>query len=1055
MGTFLKDIQSRLRFHRLLSCAFSLFMLGILFSPGDVYSQTSAIPFGGIKADFGIDLDIHANRLQDLNGTAAGTDDWFAVSAYPGAGVGVIDTTGAYALFQFYNNAANINKPFSRRMRYKFYARVNEKRQIDGLFLRDNFGGTNSAGNFPDSTVYVIASKNGAAPSLWRPGVGNVGGKNDILDIYGHLRRKGPGTYDSLFLFTGVSLNTTSGARYVDFEFFQSPVTYSKTPAPYFTDGGAQEEGHTAFLFSSTGKFTRAGDLIFAVELGSAGVQTFDVRIWMSRALYNSYRTNPPADRSVDFGPGFDGASQNSLYGYAQIRPRGGAQFNAAGILDSYSTAAPPWGATFNGVNSTEYSSQQFAEIALNLTQLGIDPLAINPSADPCTRAFFKYMVKTRASNAFTAQLQDFTAPADFGGPPNVTTTATLSTPVLTCANPTSVLSAVVVPAIEDYYYKWTFPDGTTQIGLNQKTLSVSVPGTYQVDVLPVEGCSSISSFSLVVAQDISTPAAPTGATGAEYCVGSSIPALSVTDPGSGLVVRWYNVATGGTVLGTGASFIPSTPGTYYAEIYKTSNGCVSTRVPVLLTVNSLPLGNVSTVVPCQGLTNGSASIIAAGGTPTYTYIWSTGATTSTASNLGSGNYTVTVTDSKGCTLSAPAVVGAAVPISGTLSSSSVLCNGQSNGQLLLSASGGNSPLSYNWGGGITTLSNPNLAAGTYTVTITDNIGCTKTISGLVAEPAALTISATLDQVPCNGASSGNININPTGGTTPYTYSWSTSDVTQDLFGVSAGSYSVTVSDVNNCTATYTAVITEPSELTVSANPSPVACKGLSTGAIALSPSGGTTPYTYVWSDGRTTEDRTGLQAGSYTVTVTDANQCTVTTTSVVTEPASALSSSVTSTNVNCHLSADGTINLTSSGGIPGYTYLWTNGSTTEDLISLVPDNYVVTITDANGCTTIQSAAISQPLPLVLNTVVTPATCPDDLDGTIDLTVSGGTLPYNYQWTWNAGTNTSVNEDLTGVAPDLTYQVLVTDANGCTAVTSVTVPHTSEFPVTPVSIEND
>jgi hypothetical protein len=158
---------------------------------------------------------------------------------------------------------------------------------------------------------------------------------------------------------------------------------------------------------------------------------------------------------------------------------------------------------------------------------------------------------------------------------------------------------------------------------------------------------------------------------------------------------------------------------------------------------------------------------------------------------------------------------------------------------------------------------------------------------------------------------------------------------------------------------------------------------------------------------------------------------------------------------VNCHLSADGTINLTSSGGIPGYTYLWTNGSTTEDLISLVPDNYVVTITDANGCTTIQSAAISQPLPLVLNTVVTPATCPDDLDGTIDLTVSGGTLPYNYQWTWNAGTNTSVNEDLTGVAPDLTYQVLVTDANGCTAVTSVTVPHTSEFPVTPVSIEND
>ena len=1015
----------------------------------------STIPFGGIKADFGIDLDVHANRLQDYNGTAPGTDDWFSVAAHPGTGVGVIDTTGAYSLFQFYNNAANINQPFSRRMRYKFYARVNEKRQIDGLFLRDNFGGTNSAGNFPDSTVYVIASKNGAAPSLWRPGVGNVGGKNDILDIYGHLRRKGPGIYDSLYLFTGVSLNTTSGARYVDFEFFQSPVTYSKTPSPYFTDGGAQEEGHTAFLFNSTGKFIRAGDLIFAVELGSAGVQTFDVRIWMSRALYNTYRTNPPANRSVDFGPNFDGASQNSLYGYAQIRPRGGGQFDAAGILDNYTTTAPPWGATFNGVNSTNYSTQQFAEIALNLTQLGIDPLAINPSADPCTRAFFKYMVKTRASNAFTAQLQDFTAPADFGGPPIVNTTASVTSSVLTCANPSTTITAVVSPALQDYYYKWTFPNGTSQTGLNQTSLTVTTPGTYTVDVLPVEFCSSISTFSITVTQDISTPAAPTGATGAEYCAGSSIPSISVTNPGSGFLTRWYSASTGGSLLGTGSTFQPSSPGTYYAETYKLSNGCVSPRVPVVLSQLALPVVSTSSTIPCQGLVNGSASVSASSGTPTYTYSWNTGSTTSSITGIGSGIYSVTVTDSKGCKANTSVEVGAAIPILGTLSTIPVTCFGESNGQLTLTASGGNAPLQYNWGGGETGLNYTNLSAGTYIVTITDALGCTKTVSGLVPQPQDLQLSATLDQVACFGATTGNINLNPVGGTQPYTYSWSTNATSQDLFGVGAGTYTVTVTDANNCTKSLSSTITEPALLAVTATPAPVLCHGLASGQIGITPTGGTTPYTYTWSDGRTTEDRSGLAAGTYSVTVTDANQCTTTTSAVVTEPAVALSGSVVATNVNCYLAADGTIDLSVTGGTSGYTYSWTNGLTTQDLNSLPPANYVVTITDANGCTAVQSAQITQPLPLLLNAVVTPATCPDDFDGMIDLTATGGTTPYTYAWAWNGGSNTSNTEDLTGVAPNITYQVLVTDVNGCTAVTTVTVGHTDNFPTTPTSIKNN
>ncbi|MFN5365287.1 MAG: SprB repeat-containing protein [Bacteroidota bacterium] len=1025
-----------------------LFVSALLIAFGSSQTFGQAIQFGGIKANFGIDADISANRLQATSGTPGGTDDWFKLSGFTGSGVGVIDTTGAAALYAFYNVPANINNTFIRRTPYSYYGTANSRLMLDGVFLRDHFGGTNAAGNFSDATMYAIASKNGEPPSWWHPGTGNVANKNDILDCFAHLRRNGTNVTDPMYLYTGLTLNSNTGARYVDFEFFQKPVTYTATPAPAFSDGGATEEGHTAFLFDALGKFTRAGDLIFAIELGSSGVQTFDVRIWMSRALYNQYRTSPPVGRSVDFGPNFDGAGNGSLYGYAQIFPKGGGPFDAAGILVSATTAAPPWGATFEGVNGTQYASQQFAEVALNITQLGIDPLAINASADPCQRTFFKFMSKSRASNAFTAQLQDFTAPVDFGGPPSVTTSLTSSN-VISCINTSSTLSASVTPAVSGYYYTWTLPGGSTQTGVDLTSISANAPGTYTLSVSPILGCNSFTTATITVVQDNATPAAPTGVQNKEYCAGSTIPSISVASPGAGLVVRWYNMATGGTVLATGTSYTPSSPGTYYAEIYKSTTGCVSSRVAVTLTQNSVPTATTTTTRPCVGTSNGSATVIPSGGTSGYTYLWSNSLTTATISNLIAGTYNVTVTDSKTCTVVTSAVVPAGLPIVASVVSTAVSCNGGMDGQLDLTATGGNTPLTFSWGSGVTTEDRTGLAAGNYTVTITDAIGCTQTVSTSVYQPEILDVTGAITNVRCNGAATGEINITPVGGTAPYTYAWSIGSTAEDISGKTAGTYSVTVTDTKGCTDTYAGTITQPTLLTASAVPGAVTCYEESTGSVNLTASGGTTSYSYTWSNGAMTEDISALPANTYTVTVTDANQCTATASAVVSQPSAALSASATATNILCNGASTGAVDLTVSGGTigSGYTYAWSNSATTQDLSSLPAGTYQVTVTDANACTVIVSQVVTQPQPLVLTASVIHAACASGTDGSIDLSVSGGTMAYSYSWS-----NGATTQDITGLAPGI-YTVTVTDANGCTKSLTVQVRFGRDVPSAPAAIK--
>ncbi|MBK8845181.1 MAG: SprB repeat-containing protein [Bacteroidetes bacterium] len=206
-------------------------------------------------------------------------------------------------------------------------------------------------------------------------------------------------------------------------------------------------------------------------------------------------------------------------------------------------------------------------------------------------------------------------------------------------------------------------------------------------------------------------------------------------------------------------------------------------------------------------------------------------------------------------------------------------CNGASNGTINITASGGTTPYGYVWSNGSTIQNQTGLAAGTYTVTVTDANGCTKTLSQTVTQPSTLdVIISNFTNVGCNGASNGTINITASGGTTPYGYVWSNGSTIQNQTGLAAGTYTVTVTDANGCTKTASQILTQPSTFDVIiSNFTNVGCNGASNGTINITASGGTTPYGYVWSNGSTIQNQTGLAAGTYTVTVTDANGCTQT----------------------------------------------------------------------------------------------------------------------------------------------------------------------------------
>lgn len=365
-------------------------------------------------------------------------------------------------------------------------------------------------------------------------------------------------------------------------------------------------------------------------------------------------------------------------------------------------------------------------------------------------------------------------------------------------------------------------------------------------------------------------------------------------------------------------------------------------------------------------------------------------------------------------------------------------CN-QSNGSATVNVVGGVPPYTYLWTPtGQTTATATGLSAGTYTVTVTDQPGCSTTASITLTDNAPVVNANVTANDPCFGNCVGVAIANVAGGLPPYTYNWTPSGGTSaNATGLCAGSYTVTVTDANNCTGTATVTITQPTLLVLAPTWVNVSCLGPNSGSINSNPSGGTPAYTYAWTPNVSTgANATGLTAGTYSVNVTDANGCQASASVTITQPPPLSATISFSVNVSCFGGSNGSATVTAAGGNPAYTYQWTPvGGTNATASNLTAGTYTAQVTDASGCTATTSIVITQPALLVATMLGhTNVLCGGDSSGTATVKATGGTPSYTYNWLPYGGTNAVANNLLAG-----NYTVNVTDANGCQATAFVTL----------------
>jgi gliding motility-associated-like protein len=613
-------------------------------------------------------------------------------------------------------------------------------------------------------------------------------------------------------------------------------------------------------------------------------------------------------------------------------------------------------------------------------------------------------------------------------------------------ANPTG--------GVSPYTFNWSMGN------LTQNVTGLPAGTSYCVTTTDANGCTASACVTLtqpsavtatIDAASVVNVGCNAGATGSATVVGTG---------GTGAYTFvWTNGQTGATATGLAA-------GQHCVTVIDANNCQASTCVTI--TEPAAPLAGTAVVtsnyngaqLSCAGATDADIEINPTGGTGPYTYVWDNGPTTQDQIGVGAGVYCVTVTDFNGCTLTscvtvtAPATLTATVPGAGV---TNVLCFGQSTGIATAAGNGGTTPYSFVWGTtpGQFTATATGLPAGPAPVTVTDANGCTATTTVTITQPAtAHTTTATVttnyngSQISCFGSSDGAVRANPTGGVSPYTFSWSMGNLTQNVTGLPAGTtYCVTTTDANGCTATACVTLTQPSAVTATIDAASVVnvgCNAGATGSATVAGTGGTGAYTFVWTNGQTGATATGLAAGQHCVTVIDANNCQASTCVTITEPAAPLAgTAVVTSNYNgaqlsCAGATDADIEINPTGGTSPYTYVWDNGPTTQDQIGVGAGVYCVTVTDFNGCTLTSCVTVTAPATLtatVPGAGVTNVLCFGQSTGIATAAGNGGTTQYSFVWGTTPGQFTATATGLpAGPAP-----VTVTDANGCTATTTVTI----------------
>lgn len=622
---------------------------------------------------------------------------------------------------------------------------------------------------------------------------------------------------------------------------------------------------------------------------------------------------------------------------------------------------------------------------------------------------------------------------------------ASASGGAITCANAQVTLTGNS-PATQ-VGYVWTGPNGYTS---NLQNPTVSTEGAYNLVVTDAgNGCTSTAAAS--VSLNTGPPAAAASTPGNLNCNTAQLQISgSGSSTGANFAYLWTtangNITDGATTLTPTVNQV----GDYNLLVTNTENGCTSTAAASVAQTPPVTSSiSAQANVTCNGAANGSATVAAGGGNGTYTYAWSNGATGTSASGLVAGTYQVVVTDGENCTASVSATIAQPDVLAAHATATGQTTNGTNDGTATAAPTGGTAGYTYNWSNGGTTASITGLAPGTYTIIVTDANACT-TAETVTVNTFNCALSANISgtNISCFGSNNGTAAVSLSGAAAPVTYAWSNGATTQSVASLAPGAYSVEVLDANNCPATLSVSITEPTQLGANANATHETSAGANDGTAAAAPTGGTSGYAYAWSNGATTATVSGLAPGTYTVVVTDANGCTAAQTVVVNSFNCAVTTQTTVSNVTCSGAANGSIALAQTGGTAPFTYIWSNGATTSTISNLAPGTFTASLTDVNGCQAVASASVTEPDPYSNFSVQTnhPA-CPNEATGSASASISGGTLPHNFLWS-NGATTSSI----TGLTAG-TYGLVVTDANGCATNTSVSITANDNVPPT-VSAQN-
>ncbi len=603
--------------------------------------------------------------------------------------------------------------------------------------------------------------------------------------------------------------------------------------------------------------------------------------------------------------------------------------------------------------------------------------------------------------------------------------------------------SVTVEGGVEPYIYQW-------DANANNQTTATATGlngGLYTVVITDFQGCAGEA--TVTVNEDPPVELTINGSDAA--CADSNDGTATVEAQGGAggvYTYQWDDPALQQTATAT--NLAPNS----YTVVVTDSNNCSETatitiEAPEALVVNNL----LSEDASCAGLNDGIITIGVSGGAYPYTYEWSDNntITDSTRTDLVAGDYQIIITDGNDCSQTMDIFLGEPAPIDLDFTIENVACNGNDDGVATVLPSGGSEPYTYQWDGNTnnqTTQSASNLPAGSYDVIVTDANDCTNEATAIIDESSDISLSLSPEDILCFGNNTGLVNTDISGGTEPYTFTWTGpngfNSTDEDINSLYAGQYTLLVTDGLGCTATEQTTLIEPATGIMSTmSPTDLICNGAANGQAVVSVTGGTGPFTYEWSNGSTIPTVNNLPAGIHFVTITDAGNCTFVDTAFI-DQQEAIIVELSQTGASCYNGLDGAASIvnvfyeSTPADIGSFTINWSNGENTVDVSNLLGgDTYTVTLTDALGCTGTESIIIDNPAEI--GTVVeniSDVSCYGGDDGSATVNGAGGTAPYSFEWDVSA--NSQTTSTATGLEPG-EYFVTVTDGNDCSTTTSVEV----------------